>query len=101
MANPRIGFLGMGAMGGPMARRLVQRGFRVAGYDVSEARAAAAAKEGVTIAKSPAAAAGAADVIMSSLPNPTTVRDAYLGPDGAVAALRAGTILVDMSTIDP
>jgi len=101
MAKPRIGFLGMGAMGGPMARRLVQTGFSVTGYDVSEARAAAAAKDGVTISKSPAAAAGVADVVMSSLPNPPAIRQAYLGADGAVSALRAGTILVDMSTIDP
>jgi 3-hydroxyisobutyrate dehydrogenase len=48
MAKPRIGFLGMGAMGGPMARRLVQMGFSVTGYDVSEARAAAA-KDGITM----------------------------------------------------
>ena len=101
MAKPRIGFLGMGAMGGPMARRLVQTGFSVTGYDVSAPRAAAAAKDGITIAKSPAAAAEAADVVMSSLPNPATVRAAYLGADGAVSAVRAGTILVDMSTIDP
>ena len=101
MAKPRIGFLGMGAMGGPMARRLVQTGFSVTGYDVSEARAAAAAKDGVTISKSPAAVAGVADVVMSSLPNPPAVREAYLGATGAVSALRAGTILVDMSTIDP
>src|SRR6266508_5194262 len=101
MAKPRVGFLGKGAMGGPMARRLVQTGFSVTGYDVSEARAAAAAKDGVTISKSPAAVAGVADVVMSSLPNPPAIRDAYLGADGAVSALRAGTILVDMSTIDP
>jgi 3-hydroxyisobutyrate dehydrogenase len=91
----------MGAMGGPMAQRLVQKGFSVTGYDVSEARAAAAATHGVAIAKSAAAAAGAADIVMSSLPNPATVRAAYLAADGAVSALRAGTILVDMSTIDP
>jgi 3-hydroxyisobutyrate dehydrogenase-like beta-hydroxyacid dehydrogenase len=101
MATLRIGFLGMGAMGGPMARRLGQKGFRVTGYDVSEARSAAAAKDGVAIAKSPAAAAEAADVVMSSLPNPAIVRAAYLGADGAVPALRPGTILIDMSTIDP
>jgi 3-hydroxyisobutyrate dehydrogenase len=101
MAKSRIGFLGMGAMGGPMARRLAQKGFSVTGYDVSEARAAAAAKDGVAIAKSPAAAAEAADVVMSSLPNPVTVRAAYLETGGAVSALRAGTILIDMSTIDP
>ena len=97
----RIGFLGMGAMGGPMARRLGQKGHRVTGYDVSEARSAAAAEAGVAIARSPAAAAEAADVVMSSLPNPATVRAAYLGADGAVPALPAGALLIDMSTIDP
>ena len=101
MAKPRIGFLGMGAMGGPMARRLTQTGFSVTGYDVSEARAAAAAKDGIAIAKSPAAAVEGAAVVLSSLPNPAAVRAAYLGKDGAVSALRAGTILIDMSTIDP
>jgi len=101
MAKPRIGFLGLGAMGGPMARRLVTSGFSVTGYDVSAARTEAAAKDGVTLAKSPAGVAETADVVMSSLPNPAAVRAAYLGPDGAVSALRAGTILVDMSTIDP
>jgi 3-hydroxyisobutyrate dehydrogenase len=101
LARPRIGFLGLGAMGGPMARRLVQVGFSVTGYDVSAARAEAAAKAGVTIVSSPAAAAEVADVVLSSLPNPTAVRAAYLGANGAVSALRAGTILVDMSTIDP
>jgi 3-hydroxyisobutyrate dehydrogenase len=101
MAKPRIGFLGMGAMGGPMARRLVEMGFAVSGYDVSEARARAADKDGVAVAPSPAAAVKAADIVMSSLPNPPAVRAAYLGEDGAVPALSAGTVLVDMSTIDP
>lgn len=101
MPTPRIGFLGMGAMGGPMARRLVQSGFSVTGYDVSAARAEAAAKDGVTIAKAPRGVAETADVVLSSLPNPAAVRAAYLGPDGAVSALRSGAILVDMSTIDP
>ena len=96
MARPRIGFLGMGAMGGPMARRLVQQGFSVTGYDVSAPRAAAATKDGVAPAASPAAAAAAADVVLSSLPHPAAVRSAYLGPDGAVPALRAGTLLIDL-----
>jgi len=51
MAKPRIGFLGMGAMGGPMARRLVQTGFSVTGYDVSEARAAVDAGADVLVAQ--------------------------------------------------
>jgi 3-hydroxyisobutyrate dehydrogenase len=101
MAKLRIGFLGMGTMGAPMARRLVQNGFTVTGYDVSAARCEAASKAGVTVAKSPAAAAEGADVILSSLPNPQAIRSAYLGADGAVPVLRPGAILVDMSTIDP
>jgi 3-hydroxyisobutyrate dehydrogenase len=101
MAKPRIGFLGMGAMGGPMARRLVQAGFSVTGHDISAARAAEAAGQGVAIAATPAAAARAADVVLSSLPNPAAVRAAYLGPDGAVAALRTGAVCADLSTIDP
>jgi 3-hydroxyisobutyrate dehydrogenase-like beta-hydroxyacid dehydrogenase len=101
MAKSRIGFLGLGAMGGAMARRLVQSGFTVVGYDPSPARATAAAKDGVSAVKSPAAAAEAADVVLSSVPNPPAVRAAYLGADGAVAAARPGTVLVDLSTVDP
>ncbi len=101
MAKPRIGFLGLGAMGGAMVARLAESGYVVTGYDVSAARADAAAKAGVTVAKSPRAVAEAADVVLSSLPNPAAVRAAYLGPDGAVSALRSGAILVDLSTIDP
>jgi 3-hydroxyisobutyrate dehydrogenase-like beta-hydroxyacid dehydrogenase len=84
-----------------MAGRLAQSGFSVTGYDVSAARVEAAARSGVTPAKSPRDAAEGADIVLSSLPNPVAVRAAYLGGDGAVAALRAGAVLVDMSTIDP
>jgi 3-hydroxyisobutyrate dehydrogenase-like beta-hydroxyacid dehydrogenase len=101
MATPRIGFLGLGAMGGPMARRLVTRGFSVTGYDVNAAAAEKAAKGGVSPATSAAAVAELADVVMSSLPNPAAVRTAYLGADGAVSRLRSGASVVDMSTIDP
>ena len=101
MAKQRIGFLGLGAMGGAMARRLAQLGFGVTGYDVSAGRAETAAAGGVSIAATAAAAAAQADVVMSSLPNPAAVRAAYLGPEGAVSTLRAGAILIDLSTIDP
>ena len=101
MAKPRIGFLGMGAMGGAMARRLVSLGFDVTGYDVRAAAAEAAARDGVKLATSPAAAADDAEVVLSSLPNPAAVRAAYLGADRAVSTLRRGATAVDMSTIDP
>ena len=101
MLKPTIAFLGLGTMGGAMARRLVQSGFGVAGYDVSFERCDAATRSGVTVAKSPAAAVEGAEIVLSSLPNPAAIRAAYLGPDGAVSALRSGAILIDLSTIDP
>jgi 3-hydroxyisobutyrate dehydrogenase-like beta-hydroxyacid dehydrogenase len=101
MTTPRIGFVGLGAMGGAMARRLVKSGYAVAGYDISAERAEAAALAGVTRAATPGEAAQSADVVMSSLPHPVAVRQAYLGPHGVLAGARVATTLVDLSTIDP
>jgi 3-hydroxyisobutyrate dehydrogenase len=91
----------MGTMGGPMARRLASSGFAVRGFDVSAERAKQAAAAGVTLAAGPAEAARDADVVMSSLPDPAAVRRAYLGPDGVLSTIKAGAILIDLSTIDP
>jgi len=96
-----IGFVGLGTMGGPMARRLVASGFRVTGYDVSAERAAKARDGGVALATSPAGVASVADVVLSSLPDPATVRRVYLGADGVLSNARRGMILVDVSTTDP
>jgi len=101
VTKPRIGFVGLGTMGGQMVRRLVGCGYEVTGHDVDGDRARQAAQAGVTLAASPAAAAKGADVVLSSLPDPVAVRRAYLGPDGVLSAVRAGATLVDMSTIDP
>ena len=75
--KPRIGILGMGTMGGPMARRLVESGFVVTGYEPDQARAGKAKADGVTLAASPAGAAETADMVLSSLPDLATVRRAY------------------------
>ena len=99
--TPSIGFVGLGAMGGAMARHLVKSGYAVTGYDLSAARSEAAALAGVTPAASPADAARTADVVLSSLPHPAAVREAYLGARGIVAAARPGTTLADLSTVDP
>lgn len=101
MASGKIGFLGLGSMGGSMARRLVASGYAVTGYDVDPARAARAAADGVGLAASPAEVAAASDIVLSSLTDPAAVRRAYLGQDGAVSRVRAGMLLVDLSTIDP
>jgi 3-hydroxyisobutyrate dehydrogenase len=101
MTATRIGFIGLGAMGGAMAGYLAKNGYAVTGYDVNPARAEAAARAGVARAASPAEAAQGAEVVMSSLPTPAAVRAAYLGPDGVLARAGAGAVLVDLSTIDP
>jgi 3-hydroxyisobutyrate dehydrogenase-like beta-hydroxyacid dehydrogenase len=101
MTTPTIGFVGLGAMGGAMAGYLVKSGYAVAGYDVSAERAEAAVLAGVTRAASPAEAVRAADVVLSSLPSPAAVREAYLGSGGIVAAARPGATLADLSTVDP
>jgi 3-hydroxyisobutyrate dehydrogenase len=100
-ATPRLGVLGLGNMGGNMARRLVATGHAVAGYDVDDGRARRIAAAGVTIAASPAKVAEVSDVVLSSLPDPAAVRRAYLGDDGVLAGARAGMALIDLSTIDP
>jgi len=100
-SKAKIGFVGMGTMGGPMARRLASSGFAVRGFDVSAERAKQAAAAGVTLATGPAEAARDADVVMSSLPDPAAVRRAYLGPDGVLSTIRPDATLIDLSTIDP
>jgi 3-hydroxyisobutyrate dehydrogenase-like beta-hydroxyacid dehydrogenase len=97
----RIGFVGLGTMGGPMARRLAAQGHQVAGYDVDAARAALAREGGVTPAASPGGAADNADAVLSSLPDPAALRRAYLGADGVLSTVKAGATLLDLSTVDP
>ena len=99
--KPRIGILGLGTMGGPMARRLASSGFAVTGYDPIAKSAERAKADGVALAASPARVAEAADFVLSSLPDPATVRRAYLGEDGALAGSRAGMAFIDLSTTDP
>ena len=101
MAKPAIGFLGLGMMGGQMARRLVSSGYAVTGYDIDPARMRQASQAGVKVADSPARVAEVADVVLSSLTDPAAVRRAYLGEDGVLAAVRRGATLIDLSTIDP
>ncbi len=99
--KPRIGMLGLGTMGGPMARRLVESGFTVTGCDPNAASADRAKAAGVALAASAARVAEASDFVLSSLPDPATVRRAYLGDDGALSGARSGMAFIDVSTTDP
>jgi 3-hydroxyisobutyrate dehydrogenase-like beta-hydroxyacid dehydrogenase len=99
--KPRIGVVGLGNMGGQMARRLAETGHAVTGHDLDDGRASRIGKEGVALAPSPARVAEGSDLVLSSLPDSAAVRRAYLGEDGVLSAVRAGMTLIDVSTIDP
>jgi 3-hydroxyisobutyrate dehydrogenase-like beta-hydroxyacid dehydrogenase len=98
----RVGFIGVGTMGGPMAANLAKAGVALVVHDASEAAMRAAAGwPGVTIAASPAAVAAESQVIFTCLPNDEIVRRVYLGPDGIAAGARAGLVTADCSTVSP
>jgi L-threonate 2-dehydrogenase len=94
----RVGMIGLGQMGLPIARNLVERGFEVAGYRRNASPELAAAG-GIPVT-SAAAAAERADVLLSILPGPADVEEIVCGPDGTLAAMRPGTVHIEMSTID-
>ncbi|MCW8085476.1 3-hydroxyisobutyrate dehydrogenase [Sabulicella glaciei] len=95
----RIGFIGLGNMGAPMARNLAKAGHEVHGFDLSEAAMAAAEAGGVRRAASGAEAARGAEFILTMLPAGRHVRDAWLGA-GELAAASGDAIRIDCSTID-
>jgi len=96
----KIGFIGLGNMGAPMARNLIAAGHQVTGFDLSQEALAALAADGATRADSAPAAVAGAQVVVSALPAASHVRAVYQGEDGILAAAATGTVFIDCSTID-
>lgn len=96
--QPTVGFVGLGNMGGRMARRLVDAGITVVGYDP---RPGAAESVGVHPATDPAAVAREAQVVLMSLPDSHVVEPVVRGADGLLAGATAGATIVDLSTASP
>lgn len=96
-----VAWIGLGNMGGPMAANLVAAGHSVRGFDLSETARSAAALAGVTIADTVADAVREADIVCTMLPAGAHVRSVLSGPDGVLAHLRPGAIIIDSSTIAP
>jgi len=96
----RIGFIGLGNMGLPMAQNLIKAGHQVEGVDVTPTATDNLKAAGGAVAQTAKIAAARADVIVTMLPAGQQVRDVYLGPGGIVENAKAGTLLIDCSTID-
>jgi 3-hydroxyisobutyrate dehydrogenase-like beta-hydroxyacid dehydrogenase len=97
----RIGFIGLGHMGGNMASRFLEAGFEVHGEDRSREGAQELMSQGLEWEDSPRGVAEAADVVFTSLPNDDVLTAVASGPDGILAGLSTGKIWVDVSTVNP
>ncbi len=99
MAN--LGFVGLGVMGSQMVNRLLDKGHVVTGYNRTRSKAQWLIKRGMRWADSPRAVGAAADVIFSMVTNTAALGAIADGPDGLLAGLSAGKILIEMSTVSP
>jgi 2-hydroxy-3-oxopropionate reductase len=96
-----VGFIGLGIMGKPMAKNLLKAGFPLMVYSRSKDSIEDLTKEGAFPALSPKEVAERSDVIITMLPDSPEVRDVILGENGVVHGIRPGTLMIDMSSINP
>jgi 3-hydroxyisobutyrate dehydrogenase len=96
--STRVGFIGLGNMGGPMCRNLVTAGFAVSAYDLDAGALARSAADGARPADGMADCAGDAEILVTSLPGPAQVDAVLCGAGGAIASLPPGSLVVEMST---
>ena len=100
VSGDRIGFVGLGTMGGPMVTNLAKAGTALVVYDSNEAASAAVGKlPGAIVAASPSEVASVATVVFTCLPNDAIVRDVYVGANGIASGARPGLVTCDCSTV--
>jgi 3-hydroxyisobutyrate dehydrogenase len=97
----RVGFVGLGTMGGAMAANVARAGFPVTAWNRSPGRGDALAELGVTLVASPAAVASASDIVVSIVSDTPDVEAVLFGANGVEAGTTSGLLVVDMSTISP
>ncbi|MBY0324022.1 MAG: NAD(P)-dependent oxidoreductase [Reyranella sp.] len=96
-----LGFVGVGRMGGPMASRLLDAGYRLCVYDVSDEATAPLVARGAELAASPAEVASTAETVFISLPTPDVVREVTLGSNGGLINGSKIRTVIDLSTTGP
>jgi 3-hydroxyisobutyrate dehydrogenase len=97
----RLGFIGIGYMGQPIARRLLESGFRLTAYDRNRSKAQELVRYGATVAESIAELSSSCDVVLSCLPTDEAVLKVHSGPEGNFANIKRGSLVIDLSTVDP
>jgi 3-hydroxyisobutyrate dehydrogenase-like beta-hydroxyacid dehydrogenase len=97
----RIGYVGLGVMGGGVARRLLEAGHDVIGYNRTRSKCEALVADGMRLAVTPREAAEQSDVVFSMVTNTKALAAVTEGPDGVLAGLGAGKVYIDMSTVSP
>jgi len=100
-ARERIGFIGLGVMGAPMARNLLRAGYEVVVLNRTPEKAAALVEEGAAAASDPRDVAERSDVVITMLPDSPDVRCVIAGEHGVLEGARPGQLVIDMSTIAP
>lgn len=97
----QLGFIGLGTMGRPMALHLLAGGHALAVFARRAESARPLAEAGATVCATPAAVAAASEAVFTMVTGTRDVEQVVLGPDGVVHGARAGSLVIDMSTIDP
>ncbi|TMC50072.1 MAG: NAD(P)-dependent oxidoreductase [Chloroflexi bacterium] len=97
----RLGFIGLGAMGGRMASRLLAAHHDVVVYNRTPERARPLEQRGAKVAATPRDLASGVDIVFSSVANDAALEQVMFGPDGVLAGTRAGSIVIEMSTVNP
>ena len=100
-STEKLGYLGLGMMGSPMARRLLDAGYRLTVWNRSEGKAAPLVKAGATLAADPSAVANTSSIIFMCLTDADAVEDVVFGPGGLAALPGVGKLVVDFSSIYP
>jgi 3-hydroxyisobutyrate dehydrogenase len=99
--NSRLGFVGIGYMGRPIARRLLESGFKLTAYDPDRSKAEELIQYGGKVAQNVSELSSNCNVVLSCLPSDEAVLDIYRGPEGVFANARRGSLIIDLSTVYP
>ncbi len=100
-AKSKLGFIGIGYMGRPIAQRLLKAGFRLTAYDRHRTKAEELIRYGGTVAENVAELSSNCDVVLSCLASDEAVLNIYKGADGAFANAHRGSLVIDLSTVNP